>query len=79
MHIEGWDARSVGVYKGRELPNESPPPPPNPKKKDQEKEIRKRTIRRERERERERQNSVYPCIKTSSLGELVMNHQYTCF
>ena len=58
MHIEGWDARSVGVYKGRELPNESPPPPNNPKKKDQEKEIRKRTIRRERERERETEQCV---------------------
>ena len=45
MQIKGCDTRSVEVYKGRELPNETP------QKKDQEKEIRTRTVRRERERE----------------------------
>ena len=24
LQIEGWDARSMGVYKGRELPDEGP-------------------------------------------------------
>ena len=44
MQIEGWDVRSVVVYKGKELLDETP------EKKDQEKEIRTITIRRKRER-----------------------------
>ena len=39
--------------------------------KNQEKKIRTRT-----ERERERENSVHPCARTSSLGD-VKNHLYT--
>ena len=46
MQIKGCDARRVGVYKGRELPNKPPPP----QKKDQEKEIRTTRGRRKRER-----------------------------
>ena len=32
---------------------------------------------REREREREREQSVHPCARTSSSGEIVRNHLYT--
>ena len=44
MQIEGWDVRSVVVYKGKELLDETP------EKKDQEKEIRTTRGRRKRER-----------------------------
>ena len=38
---------------------------------------RKRLEQEEREREREREQSVHPCARTSSSGEIVRNHLYT--
>ena len=49
------------------------PPPPKKKK------IKKKRLEQQEEGERERENNVCPCIKTSPSGELIMNHQYTCF
>ena len=49
MQIKGCDARRVGVYKGRELPNKPPP---------QKKKIKKKRLEQQEEGEREREQCV---------------------
>ena len=63
--MEGQDAISLGVYKERGLPDEGIP------RKNKVKEIRTRIVI-----ERESKNSVHPCARTSSSGEIAKNHLY---
>ena len=67
MQIKGQDARSIGVYKGRELLDGGI------REKNEGKEIRTRTIGRKRE------SNVYPCVRKFSSGGLEKNHQCYLF